>query len=220
MPGRDPHPSDGEQPRSLRRDRGSRTRRGLFCSLSEEAWGLPLWPGASGHLFRGHLGQRAAGGQLSPRPTTLAASLCLPSPPSPTLSIPEEWPLPGTPRGGTASSGPPPPQPGGDPKECRPQPGRAAGPRLELLTRVLACPLTHQTPPASDFLLASAWPGSGFLGLHPRPAPACDDSELCSRALWTQSARPAHSVLGPSWTLGLRNVTRDTRPTRSLPAQS
>lgn len=109
MPERDPHPSTGEQPRSLLSGQGCKTGRGLFCPPSEEARGLPLWPGPSGHLFRGCLRQRVAGRQLSPRPTTLAATLCLPSPPSPTLSIPEGWSMPGTPRGGTASSGPPPP---------------------------------------------------------------------------------------------------------------
>lgn len=116
MPERDPHPSAGEHPRSLLRNQGCKTGRGLFCPPSEEAWGLPLWPGPSGHLLRGHFGQRAAGGQLSPWPTLLAARLCLPSAPSPTRSIPEERPMPGTPRGGTASSGPPPPLPGWRPE--------------------------------------------------------------------------------------------------------
>lgn len=96
MPEWDPHPSAGEQPRSLLRDQGCKTGRGLFRSPSEEAWGLPLWPGPSGHLFRGHLRQRAAGGQLSPRPTTLAASL----PRLPLLAFLRSGPCPARPHRG------------------------------------------------------------------------------------------------------------------------
>lgn len=204
MPERDPHPSAGEHPRSLLRNQGCKTGRGLFCSPSEEAWGLPLWPGPSGHLLRGHFGQRAAGGQLSPWPTPLAARLCLPSAPSPTRSIPEERPMPGTPRGGTASSGPPPPLPGWRPEGMSISAWQ--GSRTALGISDQGAGLPPRSPDDSGQLLppCECLAGLWVPGPPPPPRPAMSQScalghsRLSLQSLHTQSTAPAgHSEMAP-----------------------
>lgn len=92
MPEWDPHPSAGEQPRSLLRDQGCKTGGG--CSVLR-----PRRPGVclSGPAHQATCSEDTfGGGQLSPRPTTLAASL----PRLPLLAFLRSGPCPARPHRG------------------------------------------------------------------------------------------------------------------------
>lgn len=103
---------------------------------------------------------------------------------------------------------------GGDQKECQSQPGRVAGPHLVLFTRVLAfLPRSPEDSGLNRLLPSCKYLARLWVPLPPSRAPARNVSELCSRALGTQSARPACSVHSPSWTSGLKKRhQRDRAP--------
>lgn len=203
---------------------------GCFVLSLKRPCCLPLWPSPSGHFVRGQLWQRAAGGQLSPWPTTLAARPRLLSPSSPTLDIPEatalplHHPLEVWPYLGPHSGHHPPsrnhlPLPGGDQKECWPQPGRGSRTMLGIIYQGAGLPssLTRglQSGVATSFLqiLSQAlvtlphWPACNV-----SQSSALGYSGLSVLSLHVQSTAPLEHQAS-------KRAIREMRPSGSLPAQ-